>query len=51
MVQGLPRLEVPHKASQKDGSGGQSGVSRESCGGTEVTGDDRTKGMTLGWSH
>lgn len=50
MVPGLWRLEVPHKASQKERTWWSEWVSNMSSGGMEVTGDDRVKGMTMGWS-
>lgn len=50
VVQGLWRLEVPHKASQKERVWWSEWVSNVSSGGTEVTGDDRVKGITMGQS-
>lgn len=51
VVQGLSRLEEPHRMSQKDGSGGPSRMPRDSCGGTGVIKDNGTKGMTMRRSH
>lgn len=51
VVQGLSRLEEPHRMSQKEGSGGRSRMPRGSYGGTEVIRDNENKGMTMQWSH
>lgn len=51
VVQGLSRLEEPHRMSQKDGSGGRSRMPRGSSGGTEVIRDNGNKGMSMRWSH